>query len=459
MAVNLSPLFNDAQLDSSGNPASGFLLYTYTAGSSNALTTYQDSAGSTPHSNPITLNSRGEPPAPIWLTAAMSYKFILKTAADVTVRTIDNVSGVNDSSVTIDEWVSSGLTPTYVSATSFTLAGDQTTAFHIGRKLKVTDGGGTKYVRITNSVFGALTTVTVEGDALATPTSAVSLGLIKRTNTSLPAVEDDELIIVDPADPTKRARIDVGSVTAGQTRVFTAPDADGTLITSTNPFPDTSSVVAGSADATKKIRIEADGLTTATTRVWTAPDKDITVAGISDISAANGASMVLLSSQTASASAAIDFNSVVTNTYDTYVLEVINAAPATDNVSLYLRGSTNNGSAFLAGTEYSHARTGNDTGAATPAGVAAAGVAQIEIIASLGNAANRVCSGRVVIHRSSGNRTIAHWQFGGVSAAGAWQNTSGNGIISTNDINALRLLMSSGNIASGTFRLYALKSS
>jgi hypothetical protein len=59
---------------------------------------------------------------------------------------------------TQSEWVASGLTPTYVSATSFTLAGDQTSAFHKDRRLKTTNSGGTVYSTITASVFGALTT-------------------------------------------------------------------------------------------------------------------------------------------------------------------------------------------------------------------------------------------------------------------------------------------------------------
>ena len=41
-SVALSPLFNDAQLDSSGNPLTGGKLFTYAAGSSTKLTTYQD---------------------------------------------------------------------------------------------------------------------------------------------------------------------------------------------------------------------------------------------------------------------------------------------------------------------------------------------------------------------------------------------------------------------------------
>lgn len=190
MAVKLSPVFNDAQLDSSGNPYVGAQLFTYAAGSTTKQTAYQDSGALAQHTNPIVLNSRGEPPAPIWLTEGSSYKLYLTTPTDsdppvTSVRVIDNVRGVNDATVTIDEWVSSGLTPTYVSATSFTLAGDQTTEFHEGRRLKITDAGGSKYVTITSSVFGALTTVTVAGDALASPTSAVDYSIVRAANPSI----------------------------------------------------------------------------------------------------------------------------------------------------------------------------------------------------------------------------------------------------------------------------------
>lgn len=187
MAVKLSPIFNDAQLDSSGNPLSGGKLYTYEAGSTTALTTYQDSTGSTAHANPIVLDSRGEPSAPIWLTSGSTYKFILKTSADVTIRTVDNVAGVNDTAVSADEWVS-GATPTYISANSFSLAGDQTSTYTVGRRLKSTNTAGTIYSTILSSAFSSVTTITVENDSgsLDSGLSAVSYGLINPTNSSIP---------------------------------------------------------------------------------------------------------------------------------------------------------------------------------------------------------------------------------------------------------------------------------
>lgn len=236
MAVNPSPFGPKPQfVDSNGVPMSGAKLFWYAPGSSTKQNTFTDSTGSTTNANPITLNSRGEPPNEIWLTGGLTYKALLSTATDdppsSSVWTVDNINGINDTSISQNQWVDSGLTPTYVSATQFTLSGDQTTAFHVGRRLKTTNTGGAIYSRITVSAFTTVTTVTVENDSgtLDSGLSAVSYGLLSRSNSSIPAMADDQVIVVDPADPTKRVRLDAGGVTAGQTRVITAPDVDLTL--------------------------------------------------------------------------------------------------------------------------------------------------------------------------------------------------------------------------------------
>lgn len=70
-----------------GSLLAGGLLYTYTAGSSTPKTTWSDAAETTPNANPVVLDSRGE--ATIY--GSGSYKFVLKTAADVAIWTVDNV--------------------------------------------------------------------------------------------------------------------------------------------------------------------------------------------------------------------------------------------------------------------------------------------------------------------------------------------------------------------------------
>lgn len=76
--------------DNSNNPLVGGKVFTYLAGTTTPVTTYQDVAGTTPNSNPIILDSRGE--AIICLTEGVAHKFLLKTSADVTIRTTDNIT-------------------------------------------------------------------------------------------------------------------------------------------------------------------------------------------------------------------------------------------------------------------------------------------------------------------------------------------------------------------------------
>lgn len=192
--AKLAPIFNDAQLIN-GIPANGAKLFTYVAGSSTKQATYTDEAGLTAQSNPIVLNSRGEPAQPIWLTEGLSYKFVFAPSTDSDppvspIRTIDNITGINDASLTIDQWIDSGLVPTYVSPTSFTLPGDQTSIFTNKRRLKSLVTAGTAYSTVLTAVFGALTTVTVVNDStpLDSGLSSVQLGLITPNNTSLPSV-------------------------------------------------------------------------------------------------------------------------------------------------------------------------------------------------------------------------------------------------------------------------------
>lgn len=74
--------------DNNGVPLAGGKVYTYTAGTLVAKATYTDSSESTPLPNPIILDAYGR--AEIWING--SYKYIVKDSADVTIRTVDNVT-------------------------------------------------------------------------------------------------------------------------------------------------------------------------------------------------------------------------------------------------------------------------------------------------------------------------------------------------------------------------------
>ena len=167
-AVNLSPIFNGWQgFTPTGLPMSGGFLYTYQAGTSTPLASYTTNAGTVANSTPITLGSDGRPPNEIWLVTISAYKFVLTDSLLNVIGTYDNITGIDNSvPAALSEWVVSGLTPAYVSATQFTLAGNQTALFEVGRRVRYTIGAGQYTGSITASVFGAITTVTVVTDSI-----------------------------------------------------------------------------------------------------------------------------------------------------------------------------------------------------------------------------------------------------------------------------------------------------
>src|SRR5438445_4062054 len=196
-AVFLSPIIG-TQLQPGGNtPANGFQLFTYLTNSSTKQNTFTTSLGNVANSNPIVLDSGGRIPGSgeIWLTQGVSYRFILAPANDTDppgspVWTMDNLTGIGDpTGIGIGgEWVAFAGTPTFAGATSFTVTGDQTAIFTVGRRVKSTNTGGTVYSTITSSVFAAVTTVTVVNDAsvLDAGLSSVSYGALSTPNGSVP---------------------------------------------------------------------------------------------------------------------------------------------------------------------------------------------------------------------------------------------------------------------------------
>lgn len=178
-------------LPGSNTPAAGAQLFCYKAGTSTKQDMYVDNTGVGKFSNPLVLDAGGNPGGTneIWIPSGLPAKFVLAPSNDTDPPTSpyftwDNVSGINDTSLAVSEWVT-GPAPTFVSSTQFTVAGDQTTVFTPGRRIKATVTAGTIYGTVITSAFGALTTVTIAGGALDSGLSAVSYGLLDPANPSI----------------------------------------------------------------------------------------------------------------------------------------------------------------------------------------------------------------------------------------------------------------------------------
>ena len=216
MSVYLSPIANTQQFDSNGNPLVGGYWEVYAAGTNTPVTTYTSNTGLVPQPSQITLDASGRPANPIWISGGTAVKLRLSNAAATVLLTVDNVSGINDpsgSATTPSEWIASGLTPTYLSATSFSVAGDQTGAFQVGRRIRTTNTGGTIYSTITASVYGASTTVTVTNDSgvLDSGLSVVAYGILAVTNPSAPAYAGSSLALIQSQSASASAQVDFTS--------------------------------------------------------------------------------------------------------------------------------------------------------------------------------------------------------------------------------------------------------
>ncbi len=172
-----------------GVPLSGGKLHFYAAGTSTRKDTYADADGTTVNSNPVVLNSHGFPDVGIYGTTG-AYKIVLTDSADAVIWTEDGVVPLIVANDTQTEWTTFAGAVTYISATSFSVTGDQTATFHVGRRVRTTNSGGTLVYSTVAAVSHSanLTTVTLVNDSgsLDSGLSAVAYGLLAATNHSIP---------------------------------------------------------------------------------------------------------------------------------------------------------------------------------------------------------------------------------------------------------------------------------
>lgn len=189
------------------------------------------------------------------------------------------------------------------------------------------------------------------------------------------------------------------------------------------------------------------------------PIVDISGTETKKITVANIIGMVLLEQHTASSSATLDFTTGITSAYDDYIAELINVLPATDSVQLLLRFSTD-GCANYAAANYiwQHlyiygAGVVNWESSSSDTGICVGG-------AAVSNTNAGVC-GTIRLHNPGAagttfkSVTMDTTRYVGAIPALVHDSPNG-GNISIGAVDAIRFLFSSGNIASGTIRLYGL---
>ena len=176
-------------------------------------------------------------------------------------------------------------------------------------------------------------------------------------------------------------------------------------------------------------------------------------------------SLVLLSTQTASASASIEFTSGIDSTYDSYVFKFINMHPSNDAVTFQFNLSTDSGSNYNV-TKTStwfqsfHNESDSSTGLSYETGYdLAQSTSDQPIVYQVGNGSDEQVSGMVQVFNPSSTTFVKH--FIGRCSSYYYTNANLCGHFAgygntTSSIDAIRFQMSSGNIDSGTIKMYGV---
>jgi hypothetical protein len=350
----------------------------------------------------------------------------------------------------------------------------------------------------TDTLVGRATTDTLTNKTLTSPT----------INTPTLAVNDDSLTIRDNSDTTKVLAFQCSGISTGTTRTLTVPNASGTIAltsdltsgyqpldtdltnlaamsgsgivvrNSTGPAIVQRTITAGSGITVSNgngvsdnptIALNVNGLTAETT-IDGAND---TVPIYDNSESANNKATVnslnkgyvFLESVTASSSASVTFTTSLTSTYDTYLIIFENVKPATDNAGLGLRVGTGVGPTWVTGANYDWGLTipsgtgvGNDNRAATAGNDTFIGLTGVTV--GIGNDTGECGSGRIEFSNPDGSdiqmfSVMSRY----VGSDGQFRTAIGGGRYAAAAITGVQLFFTTGNIASGTFRLYGLRNS
>ena len=177
----------------------------------------------------------------------------------------------------------------------------------------------------------------------------------------------------------------------------------------------------------------------------------------------SGGGLNLISTQTASASASLEFS--LDDSYDSYVFKFINMHPATDNVNFSFQASTDGGSSYgITMTTTAFISYNNESG--SPSALTynsgqdlAQSTSFQSLVDNIGNGADESCSGSLTIYNPSSNTFVKHFlsrineynysDFSREDYVAGYFNT-------TSAIDSIQFKFASGNIDDGIIKMYGV---
>ena len=178
----------------------------------------------------------------------------------------------------------------------------------------------------------------------------------------------------------------------------------------------------------------------------------------------SGGGMTLISEQTASSSATIDFTSGIDSTYDSYVFKFINIHASNDNVefNVNFRDGSTAYDTVKTTTNFFAYHTENDGSASMQYGSLfdlAQSTNGQNLSYGMGSANDECLSGTLTLFNPSNTTFVKHFiaeNSNYQNNDGAWHNLVAGYCNVNSAIDGVQFAMSSGNIDSGVIKLYGI---
>ena len=177
----------------------------------------------------------------------------------------------------------------------------------------------------------------------------------------------------------------------------------------------------------------------------------------------SGGGLTLVSSQTASASASLEFS--LDDSYDSYVFKFYNLHPATDGVDFTFNMSTDNGSTYAVTKTTSvftafHDEANTSTGLIYRTGEDLAQSTAFQLLANnMGNGADENLGGYLQIFNPSSNTFVKHFisRTSGYNSGDYMRDNFNAGYgNTTSPVTNLKFQFVSGNIDDGIIKMYGV---
>lgn len=181
-----------------------------------------------------------------------------------------------------------------------------------------------------------------------------------------------------------------------------------------------------------------------------------------DVTIESAGALVFLEAHSASASSSLDFTTFISSTYDTYKIIGINLVPATNAADLRLEIGTGGGPTYDTGNNYEWVGNGWRSDGVAHTNVGSTGIAKV--FAAMSNTAAYgfgVFDLTLFDPQSTTLRKtiVGSSQYVTSAPANANAPLMIQWVTSATAVTALRFIMSSGNITSGTIRIYGVAKS